>query len=401
MGDQRLNLVVFGATGVGKSTFLNYLLDKEAFETSLSRPSTGYGFWGHDVHIRGFPVRLIDSWGLEAGKSDEWEKYLFAELTKRESSLEITDCFHAVCYVISATSNRVLDFDLEILRRLIIKGYSVIVVLTKAAKVEAKVIDEMTGSIRTELGDEVPVVAVNSKSETLMDGHLVGQFGVEEFERQIVLRFWETIRRKIPILIGEKLRLEVEEAWDKKMLDYIAKIDQWDLANTEKVKAHILQKANELTRGLVNKSVELRKSEVQKARNMYRALAECMDHTGSWELPTDNQPLDVRFEATVSDPSFFEKVAQVLSFGMFDPTTESRRKFREAAKAFSTAIKKEIEQKLVPQVRTSIGTIEIDVKRLPQRKNKGDSLLVALLFCVLLLGVITIVVLIAVQLQSR
>ena len=185
MSDQPLNLVVIGATGVGKSTFLNYLLDNDEFSTSDAVPTTAKGFWHKDTQIRGFPIHLIDSWGLEDGKLEEWQSYLNAELQRRGVGSNIEEWFHGVCYLIDATGNRIQNFDLDILGQLIDEDYSVVVVLTKAAKVGEETISSLKAVIATAFGDSVPVVAVNSKMETLRDGHVVQRFGIEEFEQRI------------------------------------------------------------------------------------------------------------------------------------------------------------------------------------------------------------------------
>ena len=42
--DKSVNILVLGKAGVGKSSFLNYLVDKDVFETGIGEPVTKAGF---------------------------------------------------------------------------------------------------------------------------------------------------------------------------------------------------------------------------------------------------------------------------------------------------------------------------------------------------------------------
>jgi GTP-binding protein EngB required for normal cell division len=374
MADQNLNLVAIGATGVGKSSFLNYLLDKDAFETSLSKPSTGKGFWHREAKIRGFPVHLIDTWGLEAGNSDEWVKLLKDELAKRSETNDISQGFHAICYAISATSNRVQDFDLKIIGFLVDEGYSVIVVLTKAAKASDEVIEAMTQEITNQFGDQIPVVAVNSVEETIR-GHRFERFGSTEVEGYILLSFWQTIQQQMPRAIVRQLLKDVENRWDnvifKKIngecVDWTS--SAWNLMDAEGCRQKMTDEAESLKRHIRDRSIELRKVEVNRARKMYRSLAECMEKQGTeWNLPANSQILDAKFEAYVSNPSFVAQVAHIVTFTLYDPTVDIRRSLKNAAENFSKSIKEQINNDVLKQLVGRIGRISIDRSKLSERK---------------------------------
>ncbi len=231
MGNQPLNLVVIGETGVGKSTFLNYLLDEEVFASSNSVPATPKGFWHHDAIIRGFPVHLIDSWGVEGNKSEEWIRYLNEELKKRGVGAEVSEWFHGVCYLIDAPGSRVQPFDISILSTLQKEGYSVLVILTKAGKATDNTLESLRAEIERHFGKQFPIVAVNSIKEVIR-GHVIETFGIDEVEQQLVLRFWETIIQRVPRRIGYLLKADVEELWDRAVvqndLNRMSSVAFWD-----------------------------------------------------------------------------------------------------------------------------------------------------------------------------
>lgn len=80
----RYNVAIVGQTGVGKSTFINYLYGECVVKADIGRPVTKNGFHPVEMEINGLPVTLFDSWGLEVGKHDQWMSELSKELDKRE-----------------------------------------------------------------------------------------------------------------------------------------------------------------------------------------------------------------------------------------------------------------------------------------------------------------------------
>ena len=70
-----------GKTGTGKSTLLNYLCDKKIADPGTGKPVTGEGIYEYKVNINDQEVRLFDSWGIEAGKTEKW-KQLIADALK-------------------------------------------------------------------------------------------------------------------------------------------------------------------------------------------------------------------------------------------------------------------------------------------------------------------------------
>src|SRR6056297_796953 len=126
------NVVVVGKTGVGKSSFINYIYGEKLLKTGAGKPVTKRGFESITAKINDLPVRLFDSWGLEADKADEWMKLLELEIKKRNYNRNIEDWFHTVFYCISAGSGRIEEYDLKIIRKFLQEKYYVSVILTKA-----------------------------------------------------------------------------------------------------------------------------------------------------------------------------------------------------------------------------------------------------------------------------
>ena len=84
MEDFGCNILIMGKTGVGKSSLLNYLCGQNKALTGTGKPVTGRGFQNYDANINNQTVRIFDSWGLEADKTEEWLKILDTELEHRK-----------------------------------------------------------------------------------------------------------------------------------------------------------------------------------------------------------------------------------------------------------------------------------------------------------------------------
>ena len=97
IGQTSYNVAVIGKTGVGKSSLINYLYDgKCVAETGFGKPITPNGFHMFKHQLFDMPVNIFDSWGLEAGKEDEWLRQLDSELEKRSIHNPVSSWFHSI-----------------------------------------------------------------------------------------------------------------------------------------------------------------------------------------------------------------------------------------------------------------------------------------------------------------
>ena len=105
------NVLIIGKSGVGKSSLLNYIFNKELVETGAGRPVTKKGVFIERLEVSDdFVVNLYDTWGLEANKSKEWEELIKNEIKKHDYE-DISDWFHTILFCVSAKSSRVEDFE--------------------------------------------------------------------------------------------------------------------------------------------------------------------------------------------------------------------------------------------------------------------------------------------------
>jgi predicted GTPase len=125
------NLAIIGKSGVGKSSLLNYLFNKELAVTGSGKPVTKQGFHIFSDSIAGKKVNIYDSWGMEPGKTDIWLKD-FNDFLKDKKSLNIKEWIHTVVFCLSAEGKRIEDFEKKIFAQIKAEHLNPIIVITKA-----------------------------------------------------------------------------------------------------------------------------------------------------------------------------------------------------------------------------------------------------------------------------
>ena len=124
----RINLAVFGKTGVGKSTLINAIFGEPVAVTGIGAPVT----MGSHLYLdRRGTLGVIDTRGLELGKDDD---QIIKELTKavKESrGKPLSEQIHVAWYCIRGMDRRFEDFEERFIRTLDELGLPVLVVLTQ------------------------------------------------------------------------------------------------------------------------------------------------------------------------------------------------------------------------------------------------------------------------------
>ncbi|WP_288680088.1 GTPase [uncultured Brachyspira sp.] len=208
-----LNLLILGKTGVGKSSLLNALVGKEVEETrSASKPVTKRGIFPHEAEIDGKKVIIHDSWGLEVGKDEEWEKIINNALKEKGIDKDIKDWFHSVTYCIQAGGDRIEDFDLKIIKKFLDDKYNVIVALTKADQINEEKEEQFINTIKKDAGIDT-VVSISANPERKRgETEAPKPFGLPEYKAAILISWREIFINRIPIHIIEKLKKDIENS---------------------------------------------------------------------------------------------------------------------------------------------------------------------------------------------
>lgn len=211
MDDHKLktNILIAGKSGVGKSSLLNYIFNEDVSEVGSGEPVTKKGIHGHTYIPKenaNVEFSIYDSWGLEAGKEDEWHERIINEVEKYDKR-SINEWFSTIIYCFSADSDRVEDFEINIIKDLIKEKNNITVVIThcksedddRAVRMKKRVIENTNVSSDS-------VIFVSNYEKKLLSVK-VEKFGREEVVRSIIRNLWNNFKKKVPY----KIKTLVEE----------------------------------------------------------------------------------------------------------------------------------------------------------------------------------------------
>ena len=167
----KLNIIVAGKTGVGKSTLINAVFKDNLAETGIGRPVTNHM---RKITKKDIPLAIYDTRGFELGKDvqDDVKKEVFDTINKGLSTKDINEAIHCIWYCINTASNRIEPEEIEWLRELSNENkhtqVPIIVVLTQAfsrknaEKMRQIILDENLDIIQV-----IPVLAADYEIEGL------------------------------------------------------------------------------------------------------------------------------------------------------------------------------------------------------------------------------------------
>ncbi|MDK2942524.1 MAG: hypothetical protein PWP56_2037 [Acetobacterium sp.] len=215
------NILLCGATGVGKSSLLNYIFGLEQEKTATGRPVTTEGLYQHAYDCgMAFTINLYDTWGLEANQSKRWKDLIVTEVERHDCE-HIAEWFHTIIYVFSAKSAQIEGFEKAIIRELIDPGNRVMTVLTHCDLPNVDGAIHQMEAILQDLGIEKRnIVRACSVSKKLLGGLESEPFGLEDVIHSIRKNLWQSICLKVPgnVLTHAQLLME---SWRNDVYDYI------------------------------------------------------------------------------------------------------------------------------------------------------------------------------------
>lgn len=159
----KLNIVVVGKTGVGKSTLINNIFRERLVATGIGAPVTA-----HMVKITkdGFPLCVYDTRGFELGQDSQNEirNELLKTIKEGSDSGDINKAIHCVWYCVSAPSSRFEPQEIEWIKSFTEESrlyhIPVIIILTQAYDSDkAKELKKYIESINLDVIQVAPVLA--------------------------------------------------------------------------------------------------------------------------------------------------------------------------------------------------------------------------------------------------
>lgn len=252
MTKHRYNIALMGKTGTGKSTLINYLFMATLARTGTGRPVTERGFHPYDLQIKDLPIRIYDSWGLEADKAEEWMQELNEELSRRGPDTAAQHWFHTVFYCINAGGHRIEPYDAKIINKFLKNNYKVTVILTKADLADTDQRNAMTRAIIEQVGRTVPIIPVCAEDKVLRSGTRVKPFGRSQVFSQVARDFLDSICLRLPQRCVKVIHHIIEE-WQEKQMTVLRRASFF---NQNRARNQVLEASQRLEEEIKNGLME-------------------------------------------------------------------------------------------------------------------------------------------------
>lgn len=177
---RKLNIIVAGKTGVGKSTLINGVFREKLAETGMGKPVTAHM---RKLTKKGVPLAIYDTRGFELGKEVQAEvkKEIIDTINAGLATKDINEAIHCIWYCINTASNRVEPEEIEWLRELSnsnkVTQVPIIIVLTQAFS--KKKANELRQVLLNENLDVVQIIPVLAEDYEIDDEYIAKSYGLD------------------------------------------------------------------------------------------------------------------------------------------------------------------------------------------------------------------------------
>ncbi len=161
----KLNIIVAGKTGVGKSTLINSIFRENLAETGVGTPITTHM---KQYSKKDFPLTIYDTRGFELGKDAQKEvkQEILSTIRKGHAAKDVNAAIHCIWYCINTASDRIEPEEIEWLRDFTAENQEtqvpVILVLTKSfSKKNAKAMKDFILNENLNVCQVIPVLAMD------------------------------------------------------------------------------------------------------------------------------------------------------------------------------------------------------------------------------------------------
>jgi GTP-binding protein EngB required for normal cell division len=195
------NIMLLGRTGVGKSSFINYLIGKDVCKAATGMPVT-QGFATYTYNTGKIPLRIYDSKGLEVENYSNQKEEIIKFIKTKCNDADVFNWLHTIFYCINLGGRRLDPGEIEFIKSIkgnIAQNVHIIITHCKENQSASKGTPEhaMEEYLRSNFGKEIKIYFVNSVSVKFRNGTVVNQFGRKKVLDEIFKLLWRDISLKI------------------------------------------------------------------------------------------------------------------------------------------------------------------------------------------------------------
>ncbi len=209
----KARILLLGKTGVGKSSFINYFLDKEVAKTGIGNPVTS-SMEAYEIDVNEtFGIEVYDTKGIEVENAEAIVDEIMQEIKKRNHDMDVTNWFHTIFYCVSMNNARLEDYEINFINRMKDSiSQQIHIILTNCDGKEQTVIEAMKGKIENSIGTP-KVFEVCSVETTKRNGTKSEPFGKDKLMDQVFTMLWEDICSSVAPRVEVACKEDLKRFW--------------------------------------------------------------------------------------------------------------------------------------------------------------------------------------------